>query len=167
VTDTPGKLTDEQKEYVVERLAAFDSPAEIAKDLLQDFDVAITRQSIEFYDPTKVNGRNCPERWKALFFARRQEIIDGNARLGAVHQMVRIRWLERMATAAMAQGNHAIAVRILERIHKEVGAGVAKRAAQALSDRERALAFIAYLDTVKASQAEDGALDAPPGETQQ
>ena len=47
------KLTDAQREYIVERLAAFELPEAVARGLAQDHGVHVSRQAIIRYDPTR------------------------------------------------------------------------------------------------------------------
>ena len=47
------KLTDAQREYIVERLAAFELPEAVARSVAQDFGVSVTRQAVARYDPTR------------------------------------------------------------------------------------------------------------------
>ncbi|AFL51641.1 hypothetical protein ABIE78_002513 [Sinorhizobium fredii] len=51
------KYSDEVKTYVVQALACFDSPAVVAKSVKAEFDVVISPQAVEAYDPTKRAGR--------------------------------------------------------------------------------------------------------------
>jgi hypothetical protein len=121
------KLTDEQQEYVVQRLAGYDSPSAVAKGLKEDFGVTITRQSIEYYDPTKEAGKDLAEKWRVLFDATRKAIIDGKADIGAANKMVRVRWREIMAQRKMDQGDYKTANDILDAIAKEMGDGFSNK----------------------------------------
>ena len=114
-----GKLTDRLKDYVIERLAGFDSPVAIVKGLKEEFGITITRQTIESYDPTR--GRKPAKRYREQFFAIRHEILEGKATRVATRKGVRLRWLENMAIHAMAQRDYALADRLLGSIAREVG----------------------------------------------
>ena len=120
-TENSGKLTAAQKEYVVHRLAAFDSPSTVQKALLEQFGVKITRSSIEFYDPTKRASAKRPEKWQEIFFATRKAFVEGRAEIGASHPLVRIRWRETMALRQMERENDRLANDILDSIAEEVG----------------------------------------------
>jgi hypothetical protein len=104
------KLTDQQREYVVARLAAFDSPAAIAQSLRQEFGISITRQAIDRYDPTRC--KKCPERWKQLFFATRQATLEGKAAHGAADNIRRARVRDRLLRRAV----DAITERVLNNV---------------------------------------------------
>jgi len=117
---TDNKLTDEQKTHVVQRLAGYESSASIAKWLRQECGVAISRQGVEYYDPTSYAGRHCAERWKELFHATRKAIADGYAEIGAANQMVRVCWLDAMARAAMDKGSFKLAADLLAQVAREM-----------------------------------------------
>ena len=51
-----GKLTDEQKAFVVQAVACFDSPKTVADALKKEFGVIVSPQVVECYDPTKRAG---------------------------------------------------------------------------------------------------------------
>lgn len=52
------RLTEVQKEYIVDRLACYSSPTQVV-DLVKDlFGVEIVRQQVQHYDPTVPSGRS-------------------------------------------------------------------------------------------------------------
>ena len=118
-TEKRGKLSTELKEYVVQRLAAYDSSGAIMRSLKEDFGITVRRQSIEKYDPTR--AKHCPERWRSLFFAHRQAILDGKVERGSASAAVRLRWRESMVQQALEAKDYVVADRILNSIAKEVG----------------------------------------------
>ena len=100
------KRNDAQREYVVERPAAFASPVAIACSLQQEFGIHISGQAIVRYDPTR--SAKCPEHWRLLFFATRKGIIEGKAARGAANAIPLTR--ERLMLRAV----EAIADRIIK-----------------------------------------------------
>lgn len=66
------KLNDEQRQYVVRRLAAGDGPARIARDMQTRFGVKMSRQGIAHYDPTR--EPDCPQDWAQEFVAARRAL---------------------------------------------------------------------------------------------
>jgi hypothetical protein len=121
------KLTREQQVHVVMRLACYDTPTAIAQSLREQFGVEITRQSIEFYDPTKLAGKRCPKPWSDLFQATRAKLIDGTADIGAAHRLVRIERRARMAERAEQKEQFAAANALYNSIAREVGGGFTNR----------------------------------------
>jgi hypothetical protein len=121
------KLTDEQKSFVVQQLAGFDSAASIIRRLREEYQVSITPTAVRYYDPTTYAGKGCPERWKTLFDATRKAIHDGRAEIGIANKMVRLRWLDAMAHDAMDNGKFKAATLILAQAAREMGEGYRKR----------------------------------------
>ena len=160
-----GKLTDRLKEYVIERLAGFDSPVAIVKSLKEEFGITITRQTIEQYDPTR--GRSPAKKYREQFFAIRHEILEGKGVRAAARRGVRLRWLEKMAIHAMAQGDYALADRLLASIAREVG-DRRSSAAEArpnefapITDQDRMRVLASLLAQLQAAEAHARANAAP------
>jgi hypothetical protein len=76
------KLTDEQKTYVVKRLAAYDKPRAIARDLGAHFGVTVTHHAIAPYDPERGAGRHLAQRWRELFAQERAAYLASTAAIG-------------------------------------------------------------------------------------
>jgi len=77
------KLTDEQKIYVVQRLAAYDKPRAIARDLARQFGVTVTHHAIAPYDPGRGAGRHLAPRWRELFARERAAYLASTGGIGA------------------------------------------------------------------------------------
>jgi hypothetical protein len=147
-----GKLNDRLKEYVVERLAGFDSATAIVKSLREEFGVTVARQSIDQYHPLR--RPRCAEKWKLLFFATRQAIIEGKAERGAANRMVRLRWRENMVLRAMEREDFALADRLLNSIASEVGEGKPDASEERpITEADRARVLAALLALARAEQA--------------
>jgi hypothetical protein len=136
------KLTTEQKEHVVQRLAGFETPGAIAQDLWEQCGVMISRNAIERYDPTR--WRKCPERWKRLFFATRRAIIEDKAAAGAAMWRSRRRSRERILLRSV----EALANRILHGVDQ--GGGLGQPQPQ-MSDRESAQVLLDFINRMKAA----------------
>jgi hypothetical protein len=116
----PGdKLTDEQQTVVVQRLAMFDTPSQVADFVREEFGVEITRQSIHYYDPT--HGDKPAEKWVQIFNATRTAFLESTADIPIANKSVRLRRIERMALAAEKSRNYALAAQLHEQAAKEVG----------------------------------------------
>ena len=158
-----GKLNDRLKEYVVERLAGFDSPGAIVKSLREEFGVTITRQSIEQYHALR--RPRCAEKWKLLFVATRRAIIEGKAERGAANKMVRLRWRENMVLRAMEREDFALADRLLNSIASEVGEGKWEESeARPITEADRARVLAALIAQAEAEQAHAAANSAVAGD---
>jgi hypothetical protein len=76
------KLTDEHKTYVVKRLAAYDKPKAIARDLAEQFGATLTHHGVAAYDPTRRAGKHLAPRWRALFARERAAYHASTAGIG-------------------------------------------------------------------------------------
>lgn len=122
-----GKLSIEQQTFVVTSLACFDSPSTVAATLKRDYDISITPQSIESYDPTKVAGRQVAQRWKLLFEQTRKDFLEDTSRIGISHRSVRLRALDRMAAEAERRGNMVLAAALMKQAAEDVGGAYTNR----------------------------------------
>lgn len=116
-----GKLSVEQQTYVVQALACFDTPAVVVAALKKDFNVAVSAQAVEVYDPNKKAGRKLSNRWKALFEETRKTFLEDTAAIAISHRAVRLRTLQRMAEKAENQGNMVLAASLMKQAAEEVG----------------------------------------------
>ncbi len=119
-------LTDEQKAFVVQRLACFEGPSAVAKAVKETFGVEITRSHVFAYNPTKP-GYALGGRWRELFDATRKAFLEDVADVGIVHKSVRLRRLDDMCHAALNARNYGLAMQLLEQAAKEVGGAFTNR----------------------------------------
>lgn len=117
-----GKLKDQHKAFVIQRLACFDSPKEAAEALKEEFGVQITPQGAEAYDPHKRAGSRLAQQWRDLFERTRKGFLDHVENfVPEANKAVRLRHLSHAFRALKARGNHVAAADMLERIAKELG----------------------------------------------
>ena len=64
---TKSDLSEDIKLFIVEHLACFDSPSVVVVEVEKEFGRKIARQTIEAYDPTKVQGRNLSAKLREHF----------------------------------------------------------------------------------------------------
>ncbi|TBH09919.1 DUF2280 domain-containing protein [Rhizobium leguminosarum] len=121
------KVSDAAKMFIVQSLACFDSPSVVAAAVKTEFDVIISRQSIESYDPTKAAGAKMGPRWREIFDATRTAYLADIAKVGISHMAVRLRILQRMVDKVEVQGNSALVAQLLEQAAKEVGGSYTNR----------------------------------------
>ena len=115
------KYSDEVKTRIVQSLACFDTPSQVAKAIKADFGVEISAQACEAYDPNKVAGKKLSKRFRLLFDETRKTFLEDTAGIAISHRAVRLRALQRMAEKAEGQGNMVLAANLLEQAAKEVG----------------------------------------------
>ena len=50
-------LKSEVKSFIVQALACFDTPSQVAEAVKNEFGVVLSRQQVETHDPTKSSGK--------------------------------------------------------------------------------------------------------------
>lgn len=121
------KYSDQVKTYVVQALACFDSPAVVARAVKAEFNVVISPQAVEAYDPTKRAGKKLSQRFRLLFEETRKTFLEDTASIAISHRAVRLRALQRMADKAENQGNMVLASSLLKQAAEEVGGSYTNR----------------------------------------
>jgi hypothetical protein len=114
-----GRLTDEQKTYIVERLASYDDPAEIAFGLKTQFGVDITPRAVAHYQPGMVRGKKLSEPLQALFWQARKTFVLTHDEIWAMDLLMRTSLRERALLEAWAAHQCGIANDILDAIAQE------------------------------------------------
>lgn len=114
-------LPDEVKRFVVQQLACWDTPSEVAKAVNEVFQIEISRQAVERYDPNKRMGEALSEGLRELFDATRKAFLEDTASIGISHRTVRLRALARMAERAEGMKNFPLAAQLHEQAAKEMG----------------------------------------------
>lgn len=114
-------LKDDVKAFIVQALACFDKPSQVAAAVKDEFRLEVTRQQVETYDPTKYAGRALNIKWRTLFDDTRKRFREEAAEIGIANRSARLRALDRMADKAESKGNFPLAIQIIEQAAKEVG----------------------------------------------
>ncbi|MCZ9636871.1 DUF2280 domain-containing protein [Pseudomonas putida] len=114
-------LSNEVKAFIVQALACFDTPSQVAEAVNKEFGIEISRQTAESHDPTKRQGRNLAKRWVVLFEDTRKRFREDTAEIPIANRAYRLRALGRMVEKAESMKNMALAIQILEQAAKEVG----------------------------------------------
>ena len=69
-------LREPIKIFIVQSLACFDTPQQVADAVKQEFGIEIERQQVASYDPTKSTGRNLSKKLKDLFHKTRSDFKE-------------------------------------------------------------------------------------------
>jgi hypothetical protein len=133
----PSKLTREQKEYIVGRLAEYTSPTEIALEVRRKFGIKLRRQSIVQYDPTRVT--TCGKEWAELFAARRKAYAAEKADSAG-----KLRRTERLLLRTI----ELLAERIFKGIDAE-GRAMFTKPPEEITDEDRLAALLAFIERLK------------------
>ncbi|CAJ0719408.1 hypothetical protein LMG6871_02843 [Ralstonia edaphis] len=114
-------LSDDVKAFIVQALACFDTPSQVAEAVKEQFGVVVARQQCEGYDPTKKSAHGLAKKWRTLFEETRKQFLDETARIPIANQAYRLRVLDRMAAKAERMGNMAMVSQLIEQAAKEAG----------------------------------------------
>ena len=69
-------LKEPVKIFIVQSLACFETPQQVADAVMQRFGIEIDRRQCENYDPTKFAGRNLSKKLKDLFERTRKDFKE-------------------------------------------------------------------------------------------
>lgn len=119
--DADGQMNDAVRMYIVQSLAAFDTPSQVADAVKEEFGVSITRQGVHAYDPTKAAGKDVDQRWKALFEESRKSFLENVTDVPIANKATRLRALHRMAQSAERKGNYPLAAQLHKQAAEEMG----------------------------------------------
>ena len=115
-------LTERQKRFIVERLACYDTPSEVASAFEEAFGEAIPRQQVNNYDASKAYSRKDMAKGLVAFFdACRAEFKSDTEGISIAQKAVRLRRLDRMSRQAEQMRNLDLAARLMEQAAKECG----------------------------------------------
>lgn len=120
-------LQREVKAFIVQALACFDTPSQVAEAVQKEFGLTITRQQVESHDPTKTSGKCLAKRWVTLFHDTRKRFRDDTADIPIANRAFRLRALGRMAERAESVKNLALAAQLMEQAAKETGGAYTNR----------------------------------------
>lgn len=89
-------LKEPVKIFIVQSLACFETPQQVADTVKQEFKIEISRQQVALYDPTKYSGRNLSKKLKDLFEKTRAEFKSNVYDIPLANKAVRLNELQKM-----------------------------------------------------------------------
>lgn len=114
-------LSNDVKAFIVQALACFDTPSQVASAVKEEFGIEVSRQQCESHDPTKYAGRDLAKRWRVLFEDTRKRFREETADIPIANRAHRLRTLGCLAEKAEGMRNLALTAQLLEQAAKEVG----------------------------------------------
>jgi hypothetical protein len=114
-------LTDKVKAFIVQGLATYNTPSQVVESVKEKFNIEVTRQQVECYDPTKYAGKDCSKKWKELFTITREKYQNDFSNVAISVKTYRLEMLQTMVEKAMKSGNMVLASNLIEQASKEVG----------------------------------------------
>jgi len=112
-------LRDSERREIVQRLACFESPPEVAEWASEEFEKDVTRNQVHHYDPTRSD--ETAKKWEALFQETREAFLNDLDTIPLSHRAVRLRELTDLYERAKEQEEVEKAARMLKQAAKEVG----------------------------------------------
>lgn len=89
-------LKEPVKIFIVQSLACFETPQQVADTVKQDFKIEVSRQQVAAYDPTKYVGRNLSKKLKELFEKTREEFRKNIEDIPIANKAFHLRELQKM-----------------------------------------------------------------------
>ncbi|MFD2756734.1 DUF2280 domain-containing protein [Comamonas terrae] len=114
-------LKDDVKLAIVQALACFDTPSQVAEQVKQEFGIVLARQQVAGYDPTKPSGKNLSQKLREVFSRTREAFLADISTIPIAQQAYRLRVLQRNLERADSRGNAAMVSTLLEQAAKELG----------------------------------------------
>lgn len=114
-------LSSEVKAYIVQALACFDTPSQVAEAVKREFGLEVSRQQVETHDPTKRCAKTLAKRWVLLFEDTRKRFREETADIPIANRAYRLRAMGRFIERAESIKNIPLAMQILEQAAKECG----------------------------------------------
>ena len=89
-------LREPVKIFIVQSLACFETPQQVADTVKQEFGIEIERQQVSAYDPTKPTGKNLSKKLKDLFHKARAEFKTNVFDIPLANKAVRLKELQKI-----------------------------------------------------------------------
>ena len=112
------KLEHEQQIFVVQLIAVYRTPSQVKALVKEEFQIEISRQSVEYYDPTK--NPELSEELQKIFKDTREAYLNPE-NVGIFHQAYRLDSLQRMAIKAEQSNQTRMAAALLKQAAEETG----------------------------------------------
>ncbi|WP_335969801.1 DUF2280 domain-containing protein [Acinetobacter bereziniae] len=89
-------LKEPVKMFIVQSLACFETPQQVADAVMQRYGIEIDRRQCENYDPTKYAGRNLSKKLKDLFERSRKDFRKNIEDIAIANKAFRLNELQKM-----------------------------------------------------------------------
>lgn len=114
-------LKSQVKIFIVQQLACFDTPSQVAEAVKETFGIEVSKQQIQNYDPYKMQGGNLSHVFKDLFDSTRKAFLEEITQIPIVHKAYRLRGLQKSYDYFVSRKNYVAANQVLEQAAKEEG----------------------------------------------
>jgi hypothetical protein len=114
-------LTEDVKRFIVQRLAMYDTPSEVAAAVKDEFAIEVPRQQVHQYNPLGSPNNAVAKKWVDLFKATRKTFLKDTSTIPVAQRAYRLRKLDEMARDALKSKNRQQAAALMEQAAKECG----------------------------------------------
>ena len=111
-------LREPIKIFIVQSLACFETPQQVADAVMQRYGIEIDRRQCENYDPTKFAGKNLSKKLKDLFTRTRKEFQTNIHDIPLANKAVRLTELQKMYNGLT--GNRVMKTKLIKQIKEEM-----------------------------------------------
>lgn len=110
-------LNKKQKLFIVQSLAVFNTPQETVVLVKEEFNIDVSRQQVETYDPTKVAGRDISKEFKEAFEAIREMYLEQPIhKISGANDIVQIKILNDLLWSK--KNNVTMTIKIVDQMQK-------------------------------------------------
>lgn len=111
------KLKKAEQLFIVRSLAQFMTPTEVVKAIKETFNIVVSPQQVEAYDPTKVAGRDLRKEFKEVFEATREEYLKQPIHnISGANDIVQLKILSDLLWAK--KNNVTMTIKIVDQMQK-------------------------------------------------
>jgi hypothetical protein len=111
-------LNEEQKAYIVQALACYNTPSEVAVLVKEEYGLDIERGHVRAYNPLQTSTA---QKWRDLFDATREAFLANQAAIGIAQQVYRLKVLDDVMHKALTRRNFPMVLQCLEQGAKDSG----------------------------------------------
>ncbi|HFG6939049.1 DUF2280 domain-containing protein [Acinetobacter baumannii] len=120
------KLKKAEQLFIVRSLAQFMTPTEVVKAIKETFNITVSPQQVEAYDPTKVAGRDLRKEFKEVFETTREEYLKQPIHnISGANDIVQLKILSDLLFAK--KNNVTMTIKIVDQMQKIVKGFYEKR----------------------------------------
>ncbi len=116
------KLDDTHKRFIIERLAAHEGPQDVVDALEAKYQIKISRQAIQCYDPGTFGGRNLADEYRRYFYECRayfERAIKRHAMRSVAFRLDGLRRVYESSISDVKLPDNEMAMRALKEAREE------------------------------------------------
>lgn len=114
-------IPQDAKIYIIQSLACYKPPAQIIREVNEQFGFEVPPQNISAYNPATESGSRLSRPHKELFDQVRKKYIEDTSEIPIAQKAHRLRLLQEMLEKPEVQSRPGVMLRILEQAAREVG----------------------------------------------